>query len=49
MAITSALTTVAPLIFTPFDASIVTDWPSTVFALVSFTTSAAVTFPATTW
>ena len=46
---TSALTTLAPFTFTPFDVSIFTIWPSTVFASLSFTTSAAMTLPATTW
>jgi hypothetical protein len=46
---TSALITFAPLIFTPLDVSILTISPSTVLADLSFTTSAAVTLPATTW
>ena len=46
---TSALTTLAPLILTPLDVSILTIWPSTVFASLSFITSAAITLPGTTW
>ena len=46
----SVFTTFAPSTSTlPPSTAILTDWPLTVFALVSFTTSAAITSPATTW
>jgi len=45
----SALTTVAPLILTPDDASILSIPPWTVAASVSLTTSPELTLPATTW
>jgi hypothetical protein len=47
---TSALVTVAPPTITLSPSTLMaSDWPLTVFASLSLTTSAAFTFPATTW
>ena len=49
-AMTSAFTTVAPSTITdPLPVEMRTDLPLTVLALLSVVTSAAVTFPGTTW
>ena len=45
----SVLTTLAPSTLTPVRRVDLHDWPWTVLASFSFTTSAAITLPATTW